>query len=491
MEKNDIAKIELTKSQSNVLTKILEFVNHPQDRVFILKGYAGTGKTTLMRFLIAKLNEQNKQYQLLASTGRAAKVLANLSGQNGNTSTIHSMVYSFNGLNKEYDEKEEIVADANGQLFLVFEPAKLDVDNNPETIYIIDEASMVADVATRDITQAKFGTGRLLKELLEYDTRPRSKYIFVGDPCQLPPIEQYFSPALTAEYFLREFGMNAQEAQLTEIMRQDDGNDIVLASKKIRGLYNQAPNDVNFYGRQRLWGKLPFRQCKNIRLHPNLEDMLSDYVSKIKTYGLNRAVCICGSNKACHELSNDVRRRLGFISGQLHVGDLLMVIQNNAPTGLMNGDMVTVEEISPRYETRACLTFRQIKVKELFTGNTYTMLFIEEIVYQASLNLNAKQQKELFVDFIIRMKEKNITSKKNPNAFYDAMFKDPYLNALRCVYGYAITCHKSQGGEWEDVYVHIPGYIMCNPTKATYQWVYTAMTRAEKTLHTIDSINIK
>lgn len=192
MEKNDIAKIELTKSQSNVLTKILEFVNHPQDRVFILKGYAGTGKTTLMRFLIAKLNEQNKQYQLLASTGRAAKVLANLSGQNGNTSTIHSMVYSFNGLNKEYDEKEEIVADANGQLFLVFEPAKLDVDNNPETIYIIDEASMVADVATRDITQAKFGTGRLLKELLEYDTRPRSKYIFVGDPCQLPPIEQYF-----------------------------------------------------------------------------------------------------------------------------------------------------------------------------------------------------------------------------------------------------------------------------------------------------------
>ena len=93
--------------------------------------------------------------------------------------------------------------------------------------------------------------------------------------------------------------------------------------------------------------------------------------------------------------------------------------------------------------------------------------------------------------FRAEMKEKNITSKNNPKAFYDAMFKDPYLNALRCVYGYAITCHKSQGGEWEDVYVHIPGYLMCYPTKATYQWVYTSMTRAEKTLHTIDGINIK
>ncbi len=491
MENKDIENITLTPSQDNVLKQILTFVDHPTDRVFILKGYAGTGKTTLMRFLIKELNEKQKNYKLLASTGRAAKVLANLSGQNGSTSTIHSMVYSFNGLNKEFDEKDDITVAADGQLFLVFEPARLDVDNNPETIYIVDEASMVSDVAQRDITQAKFGSGRLLKELLEFDARPKSKFIFVGDPCQLPPIEQYFSPALTKDYFMSEFGMGAQEAQLTEIMRQQDGNDIILASKRIRRLYNQAPDNAGYYRKQVLWGTLPFRQCRNIRLYPNLENLLSDYVSKIKTYGLNRAVCICRSNKACNQLSDEVRRRLGFATGQLHVGDLLMVIQNNKAVGLMNGDMVTVEEISPNYESRACLTFRQIKVKELFTGNTYTMLFIEELVYQASLNLNARQQKELFVDFIIRMKEKNITSKKNPKAFYDAMFHDPYLNALRCVYGYAITCHKSQGGEWEDVYVHVPGNITRNPTKGTYQWVYTAMTRAAKTLHMVDGLYIK
>lgn len=171
MEQNDLEKIKLTKSQKKVLGQVLDFVDHPDDRIFILKGYAGTGKTTLMRFVIKELDERQRNYRLLASTGRAAKILANASGKSGCTSTIHSMVYTFNGLNKEYDEREEIVADAQGQLFLVFEPAKLNEENDPESIYIIDEASMVSDVATRDITQARFGSGRLLKELLDDDPR--------------------------------------------------------------------------------------------------------------------------------------------------------------------------------------------------------------------------------------------------------------------------------------------------------------------------------
>ena len=167
-----------------------------------------------------------------------------------------------------------------------------------------------------------------------------------------------------------------------------------------------------------------------------------------------------------------------------------MVIQNNMPTGLMNGDMVTVEEIAPQSTTRAQLTFRQIKVKELFTGKTYTTLLIEEIAYLGRLNLDNRQQQAMFVDFIIRMKEKGITQKQK-KAFYDAMFNDPYLNALRCVFGYAITCHKSQGGEWEEVYVHVPRNITLNPTKETYQWIYTSMTRARKMLHMIDDFYIK
>lgn len=490
MEQNDILDIKLTKSQDNVLKQILDFVNNPTDRVFILKGYAGTGKTTLMRFLIKSLTEQGKHYRLLASTGRAAKVLANLSEANGQTSTIHSMVYEFNGLNKEFEEKEEPKADKDGQLFLVFEPSKLDKNAIPETVYIIDEASMVADVATKDVTQAKFGDGRLLKELLEYDQRTGSKFVFVGDPCQLPPIEQYYSPALMKDYFFKEFGMTAQEAQLTEIMRQKDVCGIVDASKQVRRLYNAAPENNQMYGSQKLWGFLPFRRYKDIQLHPSLEEMLNDYVSKVTTSGLNSAVCICRSNKACSQLSAMIRQKLGYTDSSIQKGDLLMVIQNNMPTGLMNGDMVTVEEIAPQVTARAQLTFRQVKVKELFTGRTYSTLMIEEIAYQGRLNLDNRQQQALFVDFIIRMKEKGITQKQK-KTFYDAMFKDPYLNALRCVFGYAITCHKSQGGEWEDVYVHVPRNITLNPTKETYQWVYTSMTRARKTLHMINDFYIK
>ena len=174
MEQNDLMNIKLTTSQENVLKQILDFVNNSNDRVFILKGYAGTGKTTLMRFLIQELEASHKDYRLLASTGRAAKVLANLSNRNGSTSTIHTMIYSFNGLSKEYDEKEEPVVDKDGQLFLVFEPSKLDAKKIPETIYIIDEASMISDVVTKNVTQAKFGEGRLLKELLDYDPRTAS-----------------------------------------------------------------------------------------------------------------------------------------------------------------------------------------------------------------------------------------------------------------------------------------------------------------------------
>lgn len=490
MKQNKIEKIQLTTSQKNVLKQILDFVNAPDYRVLILKGYAGTGKTTLMRFLVRALAEKGKHYRLLASTGRAAKVLANLSETSGETSTIHSMVYSFNGLNKEVVEKETPVADETGQLFLVFEPAQLNENTVPETIYIIDEASMVSDVAVKDVTQAKFGSGRLLKELLEYDQRPGSKFIFVGDPCQLPPIEQYYSPALMKDYFRQQFGLAAQEAQLTEIMRQDGVCGIVDASKQVRRLYHAAPDNKMVYGTQKLWGFLPFRRYKDIQLHPHLEAMLDDYVSKVMTSGLNSAVCICRSNIACSQLAEKIRQKLGFTGSRIQKGDLLMVIQNNMPTGLMNGDMVTVEEIDPHATTLARLTFRQLRVKELFTGKIYTTLLIEEVAYQGRLNLDSRQQQALFVDFIYRMRDKGITQKQE-KVFYDAMFRDPYLNALRCVFGYAITCHKSQGGEWDDVYVYIPRNITLNPTKETYQWIYTSMTRARKKLHMIDEFYIK
>ena len=162
-----------------------------------------------------------------------------------------------------------------------------------------------------------------------------------------------------------------------------------------------------------------------------------------------------------------------------------MVIQNNMATGLMNGDLVKVTNISDKVIIRADLKFRQVTVKELFTGVEYTSLMIEDVLHLLRLNLDNHQQQSLFVDFIMRMKKRGITAKTDKYLFYECMRNDPYLNALRCSFGYAITCHKSQGGEWKDVYVHVPRNIMLNPTKGTYQWIYTAMTRAVDKLHMV------
>lgn len=472
--------ITLTKSQANALDMMMDFVDSPSDRVFILKGYAGTGKTTLMRSFIDKLDKKGEQYQLLASTGRAAKVLTDRADDETQAITIHSMIYSFVGFNKDFSDKEEVKVDGNGQLLLVFEPSKVMSDDVSKMIYIIDESSMISDIESKNATQANFGSGRLLRDLLDYDQRKGSKFVFVGDPCQLPPIESYFSPALMPEYFRNTFNIIAKEGQLTEIMRQSGDNDIVVASKGIRTQQRNAPDDKSHYGMQRVWGMLNFKRYHNIHLVGADDELINLYVEKIKRDGVESAICISRSNKMCFELSTSVRRMLGYNSPLPQKGDLLMVVQNNV-CGLMNGDMVTVVGVTDKTEQRAGLTFRMIKVRNLHDGVEHTEFMIEDIILNNCSNLNSVQQQSLFVDFIIRMKKKGITQKSA--VFNMIMRNDPYLNALRCTYGYAVTCHKAQGGEWNDVFVFIPRNFTLNPTKETFQWIYTAMTRAKYNLY--------
>lgn len=474
-------KIKLTPDQTRVMSRILDFLGS-QDKVFILKGYAGTGKTTLLRFLIKELDRLNHNYRLVAPTGRAAKVMANISESAGGATTIHSMIYSFSGLDEEKLPQDSPAVDATGQLLLNFEPVKIKHDYS--TVYIIDESSMIADIEAKDPTQAKFGSGKLLTELMEYDSNPASKLIFVGDPCQLPPVEQYFSPALMADYFRTHFNVGVQEEQLTQIMRQADDNDIVTASKRIRTLWAQAPDSKEDYGARKLWGKLPFHNHSNIQFHASKDQMVDHYVRGIKENGLNHGIFICRSNKACNELSATIRERLGLRTGCIQDGDLLMVSQNNLLTGLANGDLVVVNHVTDQMAMMAGLRFRYIKVTDLATDNEYSSWIIEDILFQAQPNLDKVQQTALFTDFIVRMR--NLGIKEKSAAFYDRMMHDPYLNALRCNYGYAVTCNKAQGGEWDEVYIDMPRNITLNPAKPDYQWVYTAMTRARKTLHLVN-----
>lgn len=484
MENKSQQPINLTTSQQNVLDQMKEFVFNSDDRVFILKGYAGTGKTTLMRFLIEELEKKQKHFILIAPTGRAAKILHDITGKEANT--IHHLIYSHPSLNKDLSDMKDsdINIEATGQLYLNFERVEIDTEKNPPAVYIVDESSMVADVEKNDVSQAKFGNGKLLTDLVNYDQRPESKYIFIGDPCQLNPINEVKSPALISDYFKENFGLKAQESSLTEIMRQKDGNDLILASHKVRKMWTTAPESENTYPFVH-WSSFPVRSCKETHLYGDLEQMVNAYISKVRANGYEDATFISPSNSKCYTISRTVRNALGYTSPIIQKNDLLLVIQNNYPTGLLNGDMVEVISIDSLAEQRVGIDFQRVTVKDIASGAIFSIRLMISTLTSPLVNIDSIQQTRLYLDFAIRMKQKGIDQKHNSEKFYDNMIKDPYLNALRCNYGYAITCHKAQGGEWNNVFVDF-GIMAKNLTKSKCQWVYTAITRAKTDLHVLN-----
>lgn len=470
----DKNKIKLTQHQQCAFDKLVEFVNAPDERVFILRGYAGTGKTTMMRLFIKHLSETGVSYRLLASTGRAAKILNNATGCEA--TTVHGLIYKFKDINKDIEDvvkkRETVGVDSTGQLFLMFDltPAK---EDGIQKCYIVDEASMVSDKVDKQATQAIFGSGRLLKDLLNFD--PNGKFIFVGDSCQLPPINQKISPALNVEYFKDVHNINAYDVELTEVLRQADGNDIVHSAKKMRQLYHN-PQPWK-------WAKFPMKGYNNIKILPSQARLIELYVQDAKANGFDGSTLLCYSNSQSNTLTNIVRPQFAKLGATLQVGDLLLVTQNNLITGLLNGDLVVVNEIGGR-TMRAGLTFLNVSLQELSSNRCYSQYLIEEVLYQNATNITQEQQTDLYIDFFIRMK--NLGIRQKTKDFEEMMRKDPYLNALRAVYGYALTCHKAQGGEWDRVYLDIPRNLPLVEKPYVYQWMYTAMTRARSELYIVD-----
>ena len=486
-EKNTtVAGITLTDSQQNALNAIKAFIGQEDRRAFILKGYAGTGKTTLVKAITMEVAKNKLQYILLASTGRAAKVLSDSvrsiqddgSCFSSSASTIHSLIYTFDDINQDLDlfsnqiEVQNLATDKG--IKLLFHLRKK-VDDGKTTIYIVDESSMISDEKDTSMSQAQYGAeGRLLKDLLSYDKN--GKFIFIGDACQLPPVNSPYSPALNASYFQQTFQIEAYETALTEIVRQADDNDIPLSSAKIRKLYFNPPQD-------RI-AKFPFKGYRHIHILHNEYELLSRYINDIREHDYSKATMIVMSNKNVTQLSSLIRPAIGMNSNSICEGDLLLVTQNNLVSGLMNGDLVRVIQIGMR-ENRAGLSFIHVQVESLASGHHFSQLLLEDILYSGKTNLSQEQQTHLMIDFHIRMREAGI--KQKSDAYVDHMRNDSYLNALRCVYGYALTCHKSQGGEWDKVYLVIPRNLpYLTPRSYVYQWVYTAMTRAKKDLYIID-----
>lgn len=381
----DEKKIILNNDQQHAMSCMIDFIRSTTARVFILKGYAGTGKTTLMKELIAELRRRNEQYHLLASTGRAAKILSNITEEGA--STIHGMIYKYQDFNQDLekiaDERDKNNGvDKSGQLFLQF--ALTPINDRPDIChyYIIDESSMISDTQDKTNMQALFGSGRLLKDLFDFDTN--GKFFFVGDVCQLPPINQTSSPALTKSYIETTFHLETVETELTAVVRQAKGNDIALSAHKLRQLY--------VHPQTWQWAKFPLKGYRNIHLLSSQAELFNMYISDIKQYGYNTSTMIGYSNRQCDQITQIIRPSIGI--------------------------------------------------------------------------------------------------KQKSSDFKIAMMNDPYFNALRCVYGYAVTCHKSQGGEWDNVYLDIPRFFAKGEKPYVYQWLYTAMTRARKNLYLVNDFYI-
>lgn len=432
---------------------------------FLLKGHAGTGKTTLILKLVEYLNEKDIPCFLMASTGRAAKVLAYKTGRT--VTTVHQGIYKLNMA--EDDEVNQVRRLSFG----------LQPNMNPDNaVYIIDESSMLSN---KEVTGGfiTYGSGRLISDLFRYcNTR---KVIFVGDPSQLPPINSVFPAALSEKYLREKLNIQATSARLTEVMRYKPDTGIFFNTLELR---RKIENRI-----------FPYLAIKgkgfdDISIASSAQIFTGAYVESVKARGIDNSIMVCFTNARANDLNTNARLRLfgPKRANTLNPGELLMVIQNNYKYMLNNGDHLQVVSFSDKVELRAGLHFRDVTVTiDDFSGKRLAHVkIIDDLLTMAATNLHYKQDFELFRDFAIRMSKAGIRP-KNPE-FLPNMMLDPYLNALRVKYGYAVTCHKAQGGEWEDVFVLFENCFFINLDKESqHRWAYTALSRAEKRLHLLNN----
>ena len=232
-------------------------------------------------------------------------------------------------------------------------------------------------------------------------------------------------------------------------MRQSEENDIFNISNNLRRLVTRNP-DIK-------WPKLPFKNSKNIELVGDLSEMILKYIDLINNNDTTFSTFLCHSNRQCKEINKLIRAILYDNINQLHVGDLLLVTQNSQLVDLVNGDIVKIEKIG-KSEYRCGLHFTNVVVTELASKNTFNTLMVRDIPFSINSNITDKQHKDIFIDFYLRMKNKGIS--QNSDQFNKQMIKDPYLNALKSVFGYAISCHKSQGVSGKNFFFMLINHYM-------------------------------
>lgn len=460
--------MELTIQQNKVFEQIKAFLNSDAS-VFILRGYAGTGKTTMVK-VIADYIEQSRQLAMMAPTGRAARVLAMKTGHTA--TTIHKAIYA-----KAHVEPKKVKNIAESEFKFVF--SINNSENGGNIVAIVDEASMVC---SRKIEHElfMFGTDNLMEDLLTF-VRPNfgGKVIFVGDPAQLPPVGESVSNALRSEYF-KEKGLKVIEAELTEVLRQKDDSVILKNAMMIRDLLKKDKRN-----------QLVFEEQKDdVETVPS-EQFLDKYLNYRKESGRHDSVIICYSNKSANRYNRDIRKSLYGGDVPLQENDILLITQNNYRLDRMNGEFVPVLSIGERRQQSApvyvqiggkkeriviTLNFIEVTVPN-GDGNPMPCMLLEDLLTSDTATISIDENRALYINFCMR----NPNLKQGTESFAEALLNDEFYNAIRAKYGYAVTGHKCQGGEWGKVFVDYTGRTGLDDD--SLRWAYTATTRAQKTLY--------
>lgn len=489
--------INLTKDQQAALEKLQTFLDG-KGKIFLLKGYAGSGKTTLLKGVVDYLGAGERKCALMAPTGRATKVISEKTG--GDAFTIHKTIYSFNDLHEL-----EIPDEEGGVTFVYYYGLRGGADVFKH-VFIVDEASMVSDVLSQG-EFFRFGSGHLLRDLIAYtrvqDPAAETKIIFIGDPAQLPPIGMNFSPALDENYLSETYSLKVEQAELTEVKRQGGESGILKAATKIRkcltsGFFNDFDLRAN--------GKDLF--------NPPYSEFLNQYKAVS-----NRKIIISYKNKTALDINQQIRKDKYGGDVAVQPGDHIIIGANNYKLGILNGEfgvvvnadsVVISRDVSFVKKKGEHKTVRLIwrRVELLFPDSeegekVVTGLMLENYLYGDNF-LDADEQRALYVDFKNRFSAPYKAADKpapgpKSEEFRDAIMKDSYYNAILLKFGYAVTCHKAQGGEWDTAFVFWDrgandgmNFYEGEQNRAGktnpdfYRWAYTAITRASRQLHCIN-----
>ncbi len=447
-----------TPEQEFALKSLSEFLLAPRNEaVFLLRGYAGTGKTSLVAALVRTLDKLQQKSVLLAPTGRAAKVFSAYAQHPA--FTIHKKIYRQQSFSNEMNN--------------------FSVNDNltTHTLYVVDEASMISN---EGLSGSMFGTGRLLDDLVQFVYSGQGcRLLLMGDTAQLPPVGEEQSPALFAD-ILKGYGLEVLEADLTQVVRQEQQSGILWNATRLRQLI--AEESCYSLPKIRITG------FADIKVLPGNE-LIDELSSCYDCDGPDETIVICRSNKRANIYNSGIRAQVLWREDELNTGDLLMVAKNNYFwTGkekemdfIANGETAVVRRMR---RTREMYGFRFADVTLSFPDRDDFELEVNLLLDTLHTDAPALPKADNDRLFYAVLEDYSDVSSKRERM--KKMKADPYYNALQVKYAYAVTCHKAQGGQWKNVFLD-QGYMTDDLLTPDYfRWLYTAFTRATGTLYLVN-----